>query len=189
MIHANGSTKWYRDGVRHREGAPACEYVNGTEKWYLNGLRHREDGPAAIYPDGRELWFIEGVRVDPQPRTEREGAGGLATRWSGVGTLQRPAPEVRAPVARPEEGQISSSRRRMPRPEGMDEAGRPGDPAVTHKERKTRPVAAAAMPALCVAFALRSFAGHLRELPAAGFSGFFLSPGRKAKLPVASVPV
>jgi hypothetical protein len=61
--------------VRHREGAPACEYVNGTEKWYLNGLRHREDGPAAIYPDGRELWFIEGVRVDPPAAAGETQAG------------------------------------------------------------------------------------------------------------------
>jgi hypothetical protein len=37
------------DGVRHREGGPACVYVNGTEKWYREGKRHRDDGPAAIY--------------------------------------------------------------------------------------------------------------------------------------------
>jgi hypothetical protein len=40
--------------------------VNGTEKWYRHGLRHREDGLAAIYPDGRELWFVDGERVPPQ---------------------------------------------------------------------------------------------------------------------------
>ncbi|HSD24214.1 MAG TPA: hypothetical protein VLB79_07795 [Solirubrobacterales bacterium] len=34
IVHANGSEKWYVDGKRHREGAPACVYVNGTEKWY-----------------------------------------------------------------------------------------------------------------------------------------------------------
>src|SRR3712207_8996311 len=46
VLHANGSEKWYVDGVRHREGAPACVYVNGTEKWYRHGKRHRDDGPA-----------------------------------------------------------------------------------------------------------------------------------------------
>ncbi len=50
MIHANGSVKYYRDGVRHREGAPACVYVNGTEKWYWEGLRHRDDGPCRYLP-------------------------------------------------------------------------------------------------------------------------------------------
>jgi hypothetical protein len=67
VIHANGSTKWYRHGVRHREGGPACEYANGTEKWYRNGLRHRDplEGPAASYPDGRRIYFIDGVRVPP----------------------------------------------------------------------------------------------------------------------------
>lgn len=24
VIHANGSVTYYRDGVRHRDGAPAC---------------------------------------------------------------------------------------------------------------------------------------------------------------------
>jgi hypothetical protein len=38
-------------------------YVNGTEKWYRHGLRHRDDGPAAIYPDGRRIWFVDGVKV------------------------------------------------------------------------------------------------------------------------------
>jgi hypothetical protein len=41
VVHANGSVKYYLDGVRHREGGPACVYVNGTEKWYREGLRHR----------------------------------------------------------------------------------------------------------------------------------------------------
>ena len=51
------------DGVRHREGGPACVYVNGTEKWYREGKRHRDGGPAAIYPDGRRIWFVEGEKV------------------------------------------------------------------------------------------------------------------------------
>jgi hypothetical protein len=69
VLHANGSEKWYLDGKRHRDGAPACVYVNGTEKWYRHGKRHRdpEDGPAASYPDGRRIWFVDGVKV----RSER----------------------------------------------------------------------------------------------------------------------
>jgi hypothetical protein len=63
LIHANGSTKWYRHGVRHRAGGPACVYVNGTRKWYRDGRRHRDGGPAATYPDGRRIWFEDGVRT------------------------------------------------------------------------------------------------------------------------------
>jgi len=63
LIHANGSVKWYRHGVRHREDGPACIYVNGTRKWYRNGLRHRDDGPASTYPDGRRIWYENGVRT------------------------------------------------------------------------------------------------------------------------------
>ena len=63
LIHANGSVKWYRHGVRHRDDGPACVYVNGTRKWYRGGKRHRDDGPAATYPDGRRIWFDEGVKV------------------------------------------------------------------------------------------------------------------------------
>jgi hypothetical protein len=50
--------------------------VNGTEKWYRRGLRHRDDGPAAIYPDGRRIWFDEGEKVHEEmgepvpPRTD-----------------------------------------------------------------------------------------------------------------------
>ena len=60
---ANGSVKYYVDGVRHRDDGSACVYVNGTEKWYREGKRHRDDWPAAIYPDGRRVWFVEGERV------------------------------------------------------------------------------------------------------------------------------
>lgn len=71
VIHANGSVKYYVDGVRHRDGGPACVYVNGTEKWYREGKRHREDGPAAIYPDGRRIWFIEGEKVREERRARQ----------------------------------------------------------------------------------------------------------------------
>ena len=79
LIHANGSVKWYRHGVRHREDGPACIYVNGTRKWYRDGLRHRDDGPASTYPDGRRIWFEDGVRtrfemVEPgRERSIRDG--------------------------------------------------------------------------------------------------------------------
>lgn len=75
MIHANGSVKYYVNGVRHREGGPACIYVNGTEKWYREGKRHRDDGPAATYPDGRRVWFVEGEKVREERSTRRHMFG------------------------------------------------------------------------------------------------------------------
>ncbi len=65
------------DGVRHREGGPACVYVNGTEKWYREGKRHRDEGPAAIYPDGRRVWFIEGQKVREERKTRQLRAGNV----------------------------------------------------------------------------------------------------------------
>jgi hypothetical protein len=51
VVHANGSVRYYRDGVRHREGGPACVYVNGTEKWYLAvGSAALEDQAATCRP-------------------------------------------------------------------------------------------------------------------------------------------
>ena len=68
-----GRSSWYRDGRRHRDGAPACVYLNGTEKWYRDGLRHGDpgEGPAATYPDGRRIWFVDGVQV-----RRKTGGGG-----------------------------------------------------------------------------------------------------------------
>ena len=37
-----------------------AEYANGTKIWYKDGLRHREDGPACEYPDDAEYWYFEG---------------------------------------------------------------------------------------------------------------------------------
>ena len=47
-------------------------YVNGTEKWYRDGLRHRDpdEGPAASYPDGRRIWFVDGVKVREERASE-----------------------------------------------------------------------------------------------------------------------
>jgi hypothetical protein len=49
-------------------------FVNGTEKWYRDGLRHREDGPAATYPDGRRIWFHHGRKVREERDTGVRGA-------------------------------------------------------------------------------------------------------------------
>jgi hypothetical protein len=55
-------------------------YVNGTEKWYREGLRHRDGGPAAIYPDGRRIWFTEGQKVREEPPRGRRPSAAPASR-------------------------------------------------------------------------------------------------------------
>lgn len=46
IIDLDGSRKWYRHGLEHREHAPAVITVNGDETWYYDGKEHRPDGPS-----------------------------------------------------------------------------------------------------------------------------------------------
>jgi hypothetical protein len=52
------STRWFLNGVLHREDGPAIEEGDGTKYWYLNGKLHREDGPAIEYANGIKRWFL-----------------------------------------------------------------------------------------------------------------------------------
>src|ERR1700722_12534304 len=63
----DGTKRWYKDGLLHREDGPAYEGVDGTRHWYRRGKLHNEDGPAIINPDGsRQFW------LDGQQSTEKE---------------------------------------------------------------------------------------------------------------------
>lgn len=54
----DGSTRWYRNGLLHRDDGPAWIRPDGTCEWYRDGHRHREDGPAIQRSDGsREYWL------------------------------------------------------------------------------------------------------------------------------------
>ena len=52
---------WYRNGLRHRVGAPAELSSDGREWWYENGKLHRTDGPAVVlgrdYVCGPQYWI------------------------------------------------------------------------------------------------------------------------------------
>jgi hypothetical protein len=67
----NGSTRWYRDGVMHREDGPAFISPAG-QSWWLNGKLHREDGPAVIYNTGRKYWFLNDYKIPVQSQREFE---------------------------------------------------------------------------------------------------------------------
>jgi len=80
------SERWEKDGVAHREGAPALIYrdaVTGIvvdEIWYRNNNPHRDEGPAQISrksDTGRvyyTAWYKDGVKIKPPPRAERPTA-------------------------------------------------------------------------------------------------------------------
>lgn len=42
----DGKTRWYKDGVLHREDGPAVIGKDEHKEWWVNGKLHREDGPA-----------------------------------------------------------------------------------------------------------------------------------------------
>ncbi len=65
VVHAGGTTQWYRKGFRHRDDdKPSLIYNNGDKEWWLDGRRHRDsDRPAVIYKSGRKEWWINGVMI------------------------------------------------------------------------------------------------------------------------------
>ncbi len=46
----DGRTRYYKDGVLHRDDGPAIVGRDGYEAWFKDGKSHREDGPAIIHP-------------------------------------------------------------------------------------------------------------------------------------------
>ena len=52
IVGKDGTIKWYKNGLLHREDGPAIEWADGGKEWYINDKLHREDGPAVEYSDG-----------------------------------------------------------------------------------------------------------------------------------------
>ena len=63
IVDDDGTTRWFVNGLRHREDGPAVIYEGGGKQWYINGELHREDGPAVVHADGRKEWYINGERL------------------------------------------------------------------------------------------------------------------------------
>jgi len=56
-----GIRYWTLNGILHREGEPAVEYLNSDQKeWWLNGFLHRIGGPALQFSNGKKHWWIQG---------------------------------------------------------------------------------------------------------------------------------
>lgn len=62
QLDADGTKKWYLNGVFHRDDGPAVEKSTGDRLWYRNGKFHRTDGPAIEGGDGYKGWLLNGKR-------------------------------------------------------------------------------------------------------------------------------
>lgn len=60
----DGRTRYYKDGVLHRDDGPAIVGRDGYEAWFKDGKSHREDGPAIIHPEAISSWWYEGHRIN-----------------------------------------------------------------------------------------------------------------------------
>jgi len=47
-IFDRSETRYYVDGVLHRENGPAVINNDGSKAWYWKGMLHRDDGPAIV---------------------------------------------------------------------------------------------------------------------------------------------
>lgn len=66
----DGGSRWFKNGVLHREDGPAVEYPDGSKYWYLNGFPHREDGPAKENSYGAKQWYLYGRFITDGERPE-----------------------------------------------------------------------------------------------------------------------
>jgi len=58
-----GIRKYYlnNNGILHREGLPAIEYLSGAKRYYIHGKLHREDGPAIEGPKGYKFYCLNDI--------------------------------------------------------------------------------------------------------------------------------
>ena len=76
VIDNDGSKRWYKGCLLHRDHGPAFERCDGRKVWWVNGKKHRIDGPAFEYEDGRKEYWINNKRYD----SLEEGLMDLALR-------------------------------------------------------------------------------------------------------------
>ena len=87
----NGTKLWYRNGQKHRVGGPAIECANGIKQWYQNGKLHRIDGPAIEDPQSGKMFYARGYYChtfkeffNAIPKENREAALLLIAEFENV---------------------------------------------------------------------------------------------------------
>lgn len=65
VVDPNGTRKWYKMGMLHRENAPAIISPDG-EEWYYEGQHHRLDGPAVISEKKGNQYWINGIKQEEE---------------------------------------------------------------------------------------------------------------------------
>lgn len=81
----NARVRYLRNGILHRQRAPAIVYAHGCAEWYCCGQLHRDNGPAIVAP-GTEQWFCHG-RLHRTDGPAFEGVG--VRKWFQHGLLHR----------------------------------------------------------------------------------------------------
>lgn len=56
----DGTRKYFREGILHKEGGPAIKDKHCNFWYYQKGILHREDGPAVCWK-GNLFWYRNGV--------------------------------------------------------------------------------------------------------------------------------
>lgn len=87
-VGPDGTTRWFRNGVLHRDDGPAVVGIDGNEEWFQDGLRHRENGPAIVLASGFQYWYLhDRLHREDGPAAD-EGSDGLR-EWYQHGVLHR----------------------------------------------------------------------------------------------------
>ena len=68
-VDQSGTKRWKnKQGQLHRRNGPAVEYADGTKRWYFDGLLHCEVGPAIEYAGGDQSWYINGLKYSTKAK-------------------------------------------------------------------------------------------------------------------------
>lgn len=61
LIYRDGTRRWCKGGMLHRDNGPAATGPNDCFAWYRNGQLHREDGPAVFWSKDVYFWYLDGI--------------------------------------------------------------------------------------------------------------------------------
>lgn len=84
---ADGTLRWYQNGLLHRADGPAIEYVDGTKKWFFRNKLHCSTGPAVEYSYGGKEWHVNGKRHNDNGPAVQYADG--TSQWWLNGELHR----------------------------------------------------------------------------------------------------